>query len=242
MASDQATRKMDPSAALLYGVSLGLLLVYLIANVLAKVYHPIPPLLRIILPVLACLSAYLGARLPRQGEPSDTPEAIRRRVRRVLWLCFALYLHLILTFTLFDPGFGRNFLSILTATPEDRAYYLTWYVNLTPFETIRTIYINGFRNGYITERYLLLNLAGNLFAFAPFAFFLPQLWQKMDRFLKFLPLILAIVITVELCQLALMCGSCDVDDVLLNVSGAVALYWLLRLPPMRRLIAYISAD
>lgn len=243
---EQHNRRIDPSAMILYGVAAILLLVYLVAGVASKYYAPIPPLLRILMPVLVCLSAYLGARLPRRGEDlvgnAEQRTACRARVRRVLWLCFVLYLHLILTFTLFDPGFGRDFLTILSANAEDRAYYMRWYVNAVPFETIRTIYIDGFRYGYITARYLLLNLAGNICAFAPFAFFLPILWRRIDSFWKFFALMIAIVGSVELCQLALMCGSCDIDDLFLNVGGAVIVWFLLRIPPVKKGIAWLTVE
>lgn len=222
----------DRSAVLLYAVAFSLLAIYLLTSLAARSSSPIPPLLRIVILLISCLAAYLAARLPREG---DTPEGRTRRVRAVMWYCFALYLHLLLTFTLFDVGMGRNIFRALTATAEDRAYYMKWFVNLSPLHTIRTIYIDGFRNGYITESYLLLNLAGNLCVFAPFAFFLPYFARPLNRFWLFLPTMLATVIAVELCQLALMCGSCDIDDVILNMSGAVLTYLLLHTAPGRRL-------
>jgi len=39
---------------------------------------------------------------------------------------------------------------------------------------------------------------------------------------------------VEAMQLLLCCGSCDVDDVILNLLGALLLYGLCMLPPVRR--------
>lgn len=235
--------KPDASAIILYTVSAALLLVYLGTDLASRMswIALVSPMLRLTLLGLVCLSTFLGARLPRRGD-AEVPDACRRRVRRVIWLCFALYLHLILMFTLFDPRLGRNFWSILSATAEDRAYYMQWYVNVTPLETIRTIYIDGYRYGYITLPYLLLNMAGNIFAFVPFAFFLPYLFRRIDRFLKFFPLMVAIVAAVELCQLALMCGSCDVDDLLLNVGGAVPMYALLRIPPVRRLVSWLTVE
>ena len=233
----------DASALILYTVSAVLLLVYLLTDLASRMLWiaTVSPMLRLTLLGLVCLSAFLGARLPRRGD-GTMPDGRRVRVRRVLWLCFALYLHLILMFTLFDPRLGRDFWSILSATAEDRAYYMRWYVNVKPLETIRTIYIDGYRNGYITMRYLLLNMAGNVFAFVPFAFFLPCLFRRVDRFLKFFPLMVAIVAAVELCQLGLMCGSCDVDDLILNVGGASLCYAVLRIPPMRRLISWLTLE
>lgn len=242
MASGRSTLGRAEAYGFLWYTLSGLWLsIYLAVTLISGLRHPISPVSRILLLVLACLCAYLGARLPRPGEPVAM-SVKAGRVRRVMWLCFALYLHLVLTFTLFDPGMGRNFFYFLHATAEDRAYYTQWHINLTPLHTIRTVYLNGYCNGYITAGSLLLNLAGNLFVFAPLAFFIPYLWRGKHPFLRVFSLTLIAVLSVELCQLALMCGSCDVDDVILNLGGALIAYLLLRLPPVRRLVARVVAQ
>lgn len=234
-------RAMSSPTVIWYAVAASLLGIYAIVNLLAGLRHPIAPMARILLLLFACVFAYLGARLPRRGEITE-PTVHQMRVRRVMWLCFILYLHLVLTFTLFDPGMGRNFFQFLHATAQDRAEYMRWHINFTPLQTIRTVYWNGYRNGYITLGSLLLNLAGNLLVFAPLAFFLPYLFTKINSFFKFLPITLASVLAVELCQLALMCGSCDIDDVLLNMGGALVTYILLQLPPVKHLVAVATLE
>ena len=234
-------RRADFHAVLWYTLTALWLGIYLAVSLLSGLRHPVAPLFRITLLLLACLCAYLGARLPRPGEVID-PAIRKKRVRRVMWLCFFLYLHLVLTFTLFDPGMGRNFFYFLHATPEDRAYYMKWHINLTPLHTIRTVYLDGYRNGYISMGSLLLNLAGNLFVFAPLAFFIPYLWRGRFPALRFLLWTAIAVLSVELCQLTLMCGACDIDDVILNLCGAAATYLLLRLPPLARLVARAVAE
>ncbi len=234
------SRTVDPFIAAFYGIAAFLMIVYLTAAVLSLTQTPISPVWRIVLLLLSCLSAFLGARIPRRHEEVFDREACRRRVRRVLLLCFLLYLHLIFTFTLFDAALGRDFFSMFTADAASRAYYLKWHVSLTPLHTVRTIYINGFRNGLITPRFLFFNLAGNLAIFVPFAFFLPHLFRQVDRFLKFFALMLLFSVLIEACQFIMMCGSCDIDDIILNVGGAIPFWFLLRLPPLRRLIRYLT--
>lgn len=234
------TKRADPFITAFYGIAAFLMTVYLTAAVLSLTQAPISPVWRIVLLLLACLSAFLGARVPRLYETEFDREACRRRVRRVLWLCLALYLHLILTFTLFDAALGRDFFSIFTADATSRAYYLKWHVNLSPLHTVRTIYINGFRNGLITPRFLLINLPGNLIIFVPFAFFLPYLFPRINRFLKFFALMLLFSAVIEACQFVMMCGSCDIDDIILNVGGALPFWFLFKLPPIRKLIRYLT--
>ena len=189
----------------------------------------IAPMRRILAALLVCASAYVGALLgTARGSISRA-----RWMRGVLWLCFALYLHLILNFTLFDAGLGRQ---AHGGVPIDRASYMEWFVNFRPFHTIKQIYIDGYRYHYIGLRYLLLNLAGNIVAFMPFAFFLPRLFPRTARWWKFLLLIVSTVCLVEAAQLLFMCGSCDVDDLILNAGGAMGMYGLLAIPPVRRFL------
>lgn len=211
-----------PAAALLFGCALLLCGGYLAMTVtdMALSRVRIDPLVRVLSAVAVCLTAYAGARLSGEYAP--------RALRIVLWLCFVLYVHLVVTFTLTDAGFGRQVV-------REREYYMEWYVNFRPFATIRTIYVDGFRYQYISLRYLLLNLGGNLILFAPFALFLPRLFARVNRFWKFALLILGLVTAVELLQLLFMCGSCDVDDILLNVGGALATYGILAIPAVRKL-------
>lgn len=58
----------------------------------------------------------------------------------------------------------------------------------------------------------------------PFAFFLPLLFKKQNNFKTFLLTMICIVIGIELLQFITMSGSCDIDDVILNVSGSLIMY------------------
>jgi glycopeptide antibiotics resistance protein len=69
--------------------------------------------------------------------------------------------------------------------------------------------------------------------------FLPALFNSLRRFLKFFLLLLGMLVFVEGAQLFLLAGSCDIDDVILNAAGAAAVWCLLRIPRLRRLIEKI---
>ncbi len=158
-------------------------------------------------------------------------------MRHTLLLCFFLYLYLILTFTLTDASLGRG---RFEGYANGRAYYMEHYVNAVPLRSIYTVYIRGFINGYVNSFYMLLNLLGNLCAFMPFAFFLPLLWRPMRRWYLFFPVLLGVVALIELLQLLLMVGSCDIDDLILNAGGAMPFYALLRLSPVKRLVSRLT--
>ena len=186
------------------------------------------PWLRCLLLLCICLIAYLGGllRAARTGSATMIPF--------LLGVFFLLYLWMILSFTLLDQGLRLSADRLAEQGLTPRQYYLRWFVNFRPFESIYTVYIKGLLDGYVNLRYTLLNLLGNLCAFMPFAFFLPAFFRPMRRWYVFLPTILLIVAAVEGMQFWLMVGSCDVDDLILNAGGAFLLFWLLRIPPLRR--------
>ena len=68
-------------------------------------------------------------------------------------------------------------------------------------------------------RHAVVNLAGNVIMFVPLGFLVPGIWQKMQKFgWHFLTMVLSIVL-IELLQLVTNLGSCDVDDLMLNLVG-----------------------
>ena len=191
------------------------------------------PILRVVLFLLISLILYMGALLRAQRTGSQKALSV------VIWLCFCLYLYLLLSLTLFDPSLRLTQDRFSESDLNKRAYYLQYFVNLRPFESIYTVYIRGLIKGYVSLRYTVLNLLGNLCAFMPLALFLPWVFPKTKRWYWFVPVIILSVAAVEGLQYLLMVGSCDVDDLLLNAGGAIALFFLLRIPPLSRLCEQI---
>lgn len=74
-----------------------------------------------------------------------------------------------------------------------------------------------------------VNLLGNILLFIPLGLLPPLLSSKMQRFWKVALLAAGIMAAVELAQMLLLVGTCDVDDLILNVAGAALGYWLFRL-------------
>ncbi len=174
-----------------------------------------------------CVIAYLGGVLLKHRSGQN--------ILPFLFLLFLfLYLYLIISLTLLDKGLRLDENRLLDKTLSPREYYLKWYVNFHPFESIYTVYIRGLLDGYVSVRYTLLNLLGNLCAFMPLSILLPALIPCMRRWYCFFPTVLLSVVAVEGLQFWLMVGSCDVDDVILNVGGAMILYLFLLIPPIRR--------
>ncbi len=220
------------------GLGILLLLGYVTVEILIRFTQSyVNPLLRSAALVLICLIFYCGGRL-RLQRTGD-----RATLRRLFFLFFILYLYLLLSFTLTDATMGRtgDFLFNNVSFRDERAHYMKWFVNFVPFRSIYALYIRGLIHGYVSVYYVVLNFLGNLCLCMPLAFFLPLLCKHQRRWYFFLPTILFSVALIESLQLLFMVGSCDVDDFILNSVGAIGVYFLLRLPPIKRLLNKLLA-
>lgn len=124
---------------------------------------------------------------------------------------FGLYLLLLIYFMFFSEEWGRHVLG------GDYRY------NLVPFKEISR-YLHYYRQ--IGSGRALLNLAGNVIGFIPFGMLLPQIGKRAIGFGKTALLSLELSLVIEIAQLVLQAGSCDVDDVLLNTLGGCIGYCL----------------
>lgn len=135
-------------------------------------------------------------------------------VRLVSRFFFGLYLLLLVYFMFFSEEWGRSILG------GDYRY------NLVPFQEIRR-YLRYYRQ--IGSARVLLNLAGNVIGFVPFGALIPALRERRAGFWKVLLLSFELSMFIEVSQLVLRAGSCDVDDVLLNTLGGCVGYGCHRL-------------
>lgn len=108
-------------------------------------------------------------------------------------------------------------------------------VNLVPFQTIER-YVRLLTGDYSDHLrwHAVVNLVGNVVMFLPLGFLPPILWKKFRPLWRCLLRGTAIIILVELVQLFALVGSCDVDDLLLNVIGIALGYGVYRLFSTKR--------
>lgn len=158
-----------------------------------------------------------------------SPALRRTRAHDYVLLLFLYYLWMLANLLFFDAAFGRGFSPDLSFGA----------VNLEPFRTIHD-YISAYGYGNISLYLVVLNLLGNLVAFAPMGFFLPALflWQRSIFF--FTATLTLAITTVELAQVYTGTGSCDVDDLILNLAGALLVYLICRIPPLWRAVCRIT--
>lgn len=98
-------------------------------------------------------------------------------------------------------------------------------LNLEPMKTIIWFMTlpDKTSNSYLIH-HAAINLAGNIVLFIPFGVVLPYLWQKFRSFWRLLLVTMCAIVLIELIQLVTLLGSCDVDDLILNMVGVIIGY------------------
>ena len=132
--------------------------------------------------------------------------------RRWIWsVAFALYGALMLWLLFdrvgYDPG---------VPYPEQLKF------NLVPLHTIRLFWDALQSHTYRTAA--VVNLGGNVIMFIPLGFLLPRVFPRLEKWWKVLAAAIGIVTAVELVQLVTLLGTCDIDDLILNLLGAIMGY------------------
>lgn len=109
-------------------------------------------------------------------------------------------------------------------------------VNLRPLKTIRAyLYVLQNREEPYLLRIAAFNLFGNVVLFIPYGLFLPVLCNRLRSFWKVMLLGALTIVCVELLQIATLRGSCDIDDLILNMLGILMGYIVFRIGYARRL-------
>ncbi len=95
--------------------------------------------------------------------------------------------------------------------------------NLVPFHTLAIYWRN------LDSEFWLRNLFGNLFLLLPLGLLGPIALPVLRRWWLVLPLALLISVSIELAQFRIPDRSADIDDVIVNVAGALLGYVLYRI-------------
>lgn len=93
-------------------------------------------------------------------------------------------------------------------------------MNLKPFSTVGR-YISLLKNSSdpMLLRHAVINLGGNVVMFIPLGFFLPRIFPLFKGFFRTFVTCLLLILSVELVQYFTMLGTCDIDDLILNMVG-----------------------
>lgn len=155
-----------------------------------------------------------------------------------LFTFFMIYNVVLFTLTLFDEIYGRNGFQFVIWNRNSLTSYLKYSFNIVPLKTIK-LFTNGYINGYVSFKNFSNNIIGNFCAFMPYGIFLPLIFKKMDKYYKFLITMILIVLFIEIIQFLTVSGSCDIDDLILNVLGSSIIYAILKIKIVKRVIRKI---
>ena len=98
-------------------------------------------------------------------------------------------------------------------------------MNLEPLRTIRLfVRVLLYDPNPYNIRLAIINLFGNIGMFIPLGYFLPRLWAGLRKWWRTWLMTLSIMTIVELVQHFSLRGTCDVDDLILNLMGAAIGY------------------
>lgn len=103
----------------------------------------------------------------------------------------------------------------------------TWQFNLRPLDTVRRyLWVLRHSTDVAQRSNAAANLFGNVALFTPLGVFLPLLFSLLRKFWRFGLLTVAIILTLEMTQAATGLGTCDIDDLILNLAGTALGYLL----------------
>ena len=152
-------------------------------------------------------------------------------------ILFSVYLYLLILVTFFDSLLGRNISSITILNREEINSYIDYGFNIVPFKTIIS-YITRLLNGNLNLSIFIKNIGGNLIMLMPFALFILILNDKI-KLKSFIKTVFIVSLCIEVLQFITQSGSCDIDDIILNVLGATIMIRILQTKKIKRLILYI---
>lgn len=169
----------------------------------------------------------------KKAQTKQRKESIKKKM---LWMIFGIYLLAIITLLFFQNEY-RYIGRWSNLNPLFSKENLEISVNFIPFKTILD-FIQRWLQGMLNSKAVLINIIGNLIAFAPFGFFVPLLLQnKIKNIKSFILFMIGIVFLAEALQFFLRVGQADIDDVILNVIGAVIVYSMMKTKKVTHLIS-----
>lgn len=137
----------------------------------------------------------------------------KKFIKGIVVLIFLIYMCSLIYFLFFSERYGRT---------EAADYYR---YNLQPFKEIMRYWRYRDVIGY---EMVIINLVGNVGVFIPFGLLLPIIYKPLKKWYALLPVGMIFSIVIECIQLVTRVGALDIDDVILNVTGIMLGFVLLK--------------
>lgn len=115
--------------------------------------------------------------------------------------------------------FGQRYQGqLVIAKPEQ----MLEKMSLEPLHTIRNyLWVLERSENPGMRREAVVNLVGNVVMFVPLGYFLGALFKPFRWFWRLLLWSALLICVIELLQMVTLLGSCDIDDLILNLPGIV---------------------
>lgn len=165
----------------------------------------------------------------------------KQRNLYAMWMTLLIFYVLQMIHMLFfSSDFARDTVNLNIHSYQE-ALQAQWLhgTNLVPFATIKKM-VNIFSLPAYSNSIAIINLFGNMIAFTPCAFFFLLLAKKAQKVWKFALFMSFIIILVEVTQFFTCTGSMDIDDYILNFTGVMVAYGILKIPKLQKLLKYIK--
>ncbi len=177
---------------------------------------------KLITGLIVFVFGFVASRLLCIESKENAPKIMKRTV---IWLLL-VYLLILIDYTLISGSYGRSISNIFWADRATIQHYFENKTNYIPFETI-----NLFLGSSKLQTYVVVeNICGNLFALMPFSLLAPYLFKKLKKTGRFFIFAAVFSFSIELLQIVFLTGAADIDDFILNVTGAMIAYGVLKIP------------
>lgn len=139
-----------------------------------------------------------------------------RIVLKIIWWIYIIVLFLLVVIKFYGST------SAIISRIENNSLSGAINYNLIPFRSI------SLQLAHISQGWARYNLLGNIVPFMPFGFLLPIVFDKINTFWKVIGVGFAVDFCIEVFQYITKIGSFDVDDIILNMSGIILGYLLMK--------------
>ncbi len=155
-------------------------------------------------------------------------------LKMTLYYSLILYGLLLIQMTIFDVRRGFNW-QFIFSSKEILKNYLATSVRLVPFKTTIN-FIKALLASNVSVNIFIYNILGNIIALIPLAFLLPLIFPKQNKTKIFILTVSCVSLGIELIQVLTISGTFDIDDIILNVGGALIFYFILKINSFKKLL------
>lgn len=137
---------------------------------------------------------------------------MKKVITNIFYISFLIYIFLLICVLFLMSRSYNSSLSLFD--------YIKRSSNIIPLKTIIT-YVEAIIKGDINMDIPVKNLLGNLVLFFPMGFYMTYSHRKPLSLKNYTLICILILICIEVGQILLRRGSFDIDDFILNISGAI---------------------